>query len=73
MPKSFVPLSILTFLLMLPFSAFAQQADFMRSIGKIYVVVAVLVAVFVGIVVFLVFLERKLTKLENQIQKYGDE
>ena len=41
--------------------------DFMRSIGKIYVVVAVIVAVFLGIVAYLIYLDRKLTKLENQI------
>lgn len=41
--------------------------DFMRSIGKIYVVVAVIIAIFMGIVLFLIYLDRKLTKLENQI------
>ena len=41
--------------------------DFMRSIGKIYVVVAVIIAIFIGIVLFLIYLDRKLTKLENQI------
>ena len=46
----------------------ASGGDFMRSIGKIYVVVAVIVAIFIGIVVFLIYLERKLTKLENQIK-----
>ena len=40
--------------------------DFMRSIGKIYVVVAVIVAIFIGIVLFLIYLDRRLTKLENQ-------
>jgi len=51
-------------------SALAQGADFMRSTGKIYVVVAVIVAVFLGIVLFLVYLDRKLTKLENQINDH---
>jgi len=41
--------------------------DFMRSTGKIYVVVAVIVAIFIGIVLFLIYLDRKLAKLENQI------
>ena len=41
--------------------------DFMRSIGKIYVVVAVIVAIFLGLVFYLIYLDRKLTKLENQI------
>lgn len=51
-------------------SAFAQEADFMRSIGKMYVVVAVIIAVFIGIVLFLIYLDRKLTKLENQIKDH---
>lgn len=51
-------------------SALAQEADFMRSIGKMYVVVAVIVAVFIGIVLFLIYLDRKLTKLENQIKDH---
>lgn len=45
----------------------AEEADFMRSTGKIYVVVAVIVTIFIGIVLFLIYLDRKLTKLENQI------
>lgn len=50
---------------------FAQNdsPDFLRSTGKIYVVVAVIVVVFVGIVAFLIYLDRKLTKLENQINE----
>lgn len=48
---------------------FAQDegADFMRSIGNIYVVIAVIIAIFLGIVVFLIYLDRRLTKLEKEI------
>jgi CcmD family protein len=42
------------------------MADKMRSDGKIYVVVAVLSIVFVGIILFLVRLERSLNKLEKE-------
>lgn len=49
-------------------SAQSNDVDFMRSTGKIYVVVAVIVAIFIGIVLFLLYLDRKLTKLENQIK-----
>lgn len=49
-------------------SAQSTDVDFMRSTGKIYVVVAVIVAIFIGIVLFLLYLDRKLTKLENQIK-----
>jgi CcmD family protein len=43
-----------------------DMADKMRSDGKIYVVVAVLSIVFVGIILFLVRLERRLNKLEKE-------
>ncbi|MCB9288728.1 MAG: CcmD family protein [Lewinellaceae bacterium] len=58
----------MAFLWMVSFlPAQAEEADFMRSTGKIYVVAAVIVAIFIGIVLFLIYLDRKLTKLENQI------
>jgi len=61
-------LSILM-LAFLPFTSLLAQtdADFMRSMGKMYVVVAVIVAIFIGIVIYLFSMDRKLTKLENQI------
>ena len=46
-----------------------NNPDFMRSTGKIYVVVAVVLAMFLGIVLFLIFLDRRLTNLENQIKE----
>lgn len=49
-----------------------QETDFMRSMGKMYVVVAVIAVIFLGIVLFLVHLDRKLTKLENQIHHHDD-
>lgn len=55
---------------LLPLAAQSADSDFMRSRGKIFVVVAVIAAVFIGIVLFLVFLERRLTKLENQINEH---
>lgn len=42
--------------------------DFIRSIGKIYVVVAVLVVVLLGLFAYLYFVDRRLTNLEDQIQ-----
>ncbi len=50
-----------------PLFSQTENPDFFESIGKIYVVVAVLVAIFIGIVFFLIYVERKLNKLENQI------
>lgn len=56
---------------------FAQQtvveevpmADQMRADGKIWVVVAVIAVVFAGIILFLVSMDRKVTKLEKQLKK----
>jgi uncharacterized membrane protein YidH (DUF202 family) len=41
------------------------MADTMRSNGKIYVVVAVILTIFAGIIIYLVRLDRKITKLEK--------
>ena len=56
-------------LLMLPFITLAQDiemADTMRSNGKIFVVVGVIAIIFVGLVVYLVTLDRRLSKIEKE-------
>ncbi len=58
-------LSIL-FAFMLPVFANAQNNDnFMYSSGRIYVVIAVLVTIFVGIVFYLIRIEKNIKKLKN--------
>lgn len=47
------------------------SADFMTSIGKIYVVVGVLAVIFLGIIFYLIRLDLKLSKLEKQIYRDG--
>lgn len=42
-----------------------EMADALRSNGKIYVVVTVLVTILVGIVLYLIRLDRKINKLEK--------
>ncbi len=42
-----------------------ENQDFMRSIGKIYVVVAVIVATFIGLASFMIYLDRKISRLEK--------
>lgn len=67
--------ALTTLQLLFTISAAAQGtggSDFLRNIGKIYVVVAVIVAVFLGIVVFLIYLDRRLTKLEDQIKDQNE-
>ena len=59
-----------------PALALAQTAtepapDFLRSIGKMYVVVAVIVVVFLGLAFYLWRLDRRLTELENQIDDHA--
>lgn len=45
-----------------------QMADAFRADGKIYIVISVIAIIFLSIVVFLIAIERKLKKLENQIE-----
>lgn len=62
-------------LLVLGFPLLAQQAqpdgiemaDALRSSGKIYVVVAVLVLIMTGLFLYLAGLDRKIGKLEKEI------
>ncbi|MCY7330150.1 MAG: CcmD family protein [Saprospiraceae bacterium] len=49
------------------------NSDFMRETGKINVVVGVILLIFLGIVVYLVRLERMLTKLEHQFKDDKDD
>ena len=64
---------ILPLLVMLLASAtsFAQDdkvemADLMRSNGRIYVVVAVMLTILIGLVLYLVRIDRKISKLEKE-------
>ncbi|MFL5773456.1 MAG: CcmD family protein [Flavisolibacter sp.] len=43
-----------------------SMADQMCSNGKIYVVVAVVLTIFAGIIIYLVRLDRKMTRLEKE-------
>lgn len=45
-----------------------EMADQFRADGKIYVVISVIGIVFLAIVLFLVYIERKLKKLEADIK-----
>lgn len=46
-----------------------EMAEGMRSNGKIYVVVAVLSIILIGILLFLVNIDRKVSKLEKEKQR----
>lgn len=60
--------NILFLAISLPPSMAQGNRDFMRETGKINVVVGVILLIFLGIVSYLVRLERKITKLEHQIK-----
>jgi CcmD family protein len=43
-----------------------EMADLMRSNGRIYVVVAVMLTILIGLVLYVVRLDRKISKLEKE-------
>ena len=63
--------SILLLLLLGYTAAFAQSPemdDALRSSGKIYVVVAVIVIIFIGLAIYLFGMDRRLKKIEKENQ-----
>jgi CcmD family protein len=65
--------SIILILLLLNFvTAFAQDpqsvemADTLRSSGKIYVVIATIVIIFIGLAIYLFAIDRRLKKIEKE-------
>ncbi|MEQ9412557.1 MAG: CcmD family protein [Cyclobacteriaceae bacterium] len=64
---------ILVFLILSSSITYAQQevemADTMRSEGKIYVVVAILLLILFGLIGYLVHLDRKVSKLEKRLSE----
>ncbi len=64
-------LSLFGLLLLSAVTAFAQQAndvemaDTMRSSGKIYVVITTISIIFIGLAVYLFWMDRRLKRLEK--------
>ncbi len=60
------------FLLLMMSVGFAQNtqnvemADALRSSGKIYVVVAVITVIFLGIATYLIYMDKRISKLEKE-------
>lgn len=66
----FKKITILVLLLMSSALVFAQDdkevmADTMRSNGRIYVVIAVVVTILIGLLLYMFRLDRKISKLEK--------
>lgn len=72
---SFKKIFFLTSFCLMMASGYAQQmdfnkeepSDFMNSNGKIYVVMAVVVIIVIGLFIYLINLDRKIKKLEKGI------
>lgn len=65
--KTTILFSLILLLFQTAFAA-EENMDFMRSIGKIYVVVAVIIATFLGLTIFLIYIDRKITRIEKELQ-----
>ena len=51
---------------LVPFQALAQAENVVYTEGKIYVVVAVIAIIFVGLAGYLYLMDRKISALENE-------
>ena len=68
--QKFIKLSLSLAFVLLGFTVQAQQvemADRLRADGKIYVVVAIILVILTGFILYLVLLDRKVKKLENML------
>ena len=64
--KRFINILFLALMPLLSLAQDVEMADTMRSNGKIYVVVGVIAIIFVGLLVYMVILDRRLSKLEKE-------
>ena len=65
--KKFIYLFLLMIVSTIANAQDAEMADVMRSNGKIYVVVGIILIVLTGLITYLFMLDRKITKLENKL------
>ncbi|HEY5690289.1 MAG TPA: CcmD family protein [Cyclobacteriaceae bacterium] len=49
-----------------------EMADTLRSEGKIYVVVAILALILIGLIGYLILIDRKVGRLEKQLKEKGN-
>lgn len=73
MKQNLINKTILLLIALSPSFGFAQDsiemADLMRSNGKIYVVVGVLLVIFIGIASYILMLDKRISKLEKTLKK----
>ena len=63
--KKLISIFTLQFLLFFANAQSVVMADIMKENGKIYVVIAVMLTILAGLVLYLVRLDRKISKLEK--------
>jgi CcmD family protein len=63
-----VLLPLLPALAQQPAATGPEMADQLRQDGKIYVVVAVIVVILVGLLLYLISIDRKVTRLERELR-----
>jgi len=62
-------LLLFTFLPMLAFSQNdVEMADTFRSDGKIYIVISIIAVIFIGLIIYLISIDRKISKLEKKLK-----
>ena len=69
MNKILTTLSLLSLTTYFSFGQGVEMANIMRSNGKIYVVVAVVLILFLGFFFYLLSIDKKVSQLENKINK----
>ena len=63
--KKIVSITLFTFFTLLVNAQGTTMADMMKENGKIYVVIAVMLTILAGLVLYLIRLDRKISKLEK--------
>lgn len=72
--RGIIKISFMCFLMLFSLLSFAQDkkdaemADLMRSNGRIYVVVAVVLTILVGLILYIIRLEKKINRFEKENQ-----
>jgi CcmD family protein len=69
--KHFLSLLVFTFISRISIAqgTAVEMADQLRQSGKIYVVVLVVLIIFIGIIVYMIYLDRKMSKMEEKIKE----
>ena len=67
--KKHFSLIILTLVSILANAQEVEMADTFHSSGKIYVVIAVVTTILLGIIIYLIMIDKKVTDLEKKLKK----